>query len=66
MIDSRPTGSMAQQLAAAGKAHANLAVYEVNLGTMSGTATQAALDRTVPSLGPASPSPTTCSSCSAT
>ena len=51
MIDSRPTGYMAQQLAAAGKGHAGLAVYETNLGTMSGTATQGELDRTVPSLG---------------
>ncbi len=53
MIDSRPSGYMAQQLAAAHKAPhaAKLVVYEVNLGTMSGTVTQAEIDRTVPSLG---------------
>ena len=53
LIDSRPEGYMAQQSAAARKAThpASLAVYEVNLGTMSGLATQAAIDRTVPSFG---------------
>ena len=53
MIDSRPAGYMAQQLEAArGAAHpAGLAVYETNLGTMTGTASQADLNRVVPSLG---------------
>ena len=53
MVDSRPAGIMAQQLAAAraAKRPAALAVYETNLGTMSGTASQQALDSTVPSLG---------------
>ena len=44
-----PTGLLAQQRTAAGK-HA-LAIYEVNLGTTSGSATQAQIDATVPSLG---------------
>ncbi len=53
MLDSRPGGIMAQQLAVAKAARrpAALAVYETNLGTMSGTASQQALDNTVPSLG---------------
>lgn len=44
---------MSQQAAVATSAHKNLAVYETNLGTMSGTASQSALDATVPSLGAA-------------
>ena len=53
MIDSRAAGYMAQQLAAARAAThpAGLAVYEVNLGTMSGSAAQADVNRVVPSLG---------------
>jgi hypothetical protein len=50
-VDSRPGGYMAQQLVEAGKAHTRLAVYEVNLGTASGSASQGELDSTVPSLG---------------
>ena len=52
-IDSRPAGYMAQQLAEIRKAThpAGLAVYEVNLGTMSGSAAQADVNRVVPSLG---------------
>ncbi len=47
MIDSH--GYMAQQAAL----HPNLAVYEVNLGSMTGSAniTQADIDRAIPSLG---------------
>ncbi|SNS47725.1 hypothetical protein SAMN05421770_1011142 [Granulicella rosea] len=53
MLDSRPGGGMAQQAEAARKAKrpANLAVYEVNLGTSAGSASQPAIDATVPSLG---------------
>ena len=53
MIDARPTGYMAQQLAATrAAAHpASLAVYETNLGSMTGSVSQQALDRTLPSLG---------------
>ena len=51
MIDSRPDGYMAQQSKAvqAGK----LAVYEVNLGSMtgSGAITQSDIDRSIPSMG---------------
>jgi hypothetical protein len=52
-IDGRPTGLMTQQATAAAVAHKKLAVYETNLGTMSGSASQSALDSTVPSLGAA-------------
>ena len=52
-IDSRASGYMAQQLKAIQlAAHpTRLAVYEVNLGTMTGAATQADLDRALPSMG---------------
>jgi hypothetical protein len=52
-LDSRSSGAMARQLEAARKASppANLAVYEVNLGTMSGSASQAAIDSAIPSMG---------------
>ena len=49
-LDSVPSGYMAQQaklVAAAGK---NLVVYEVNLSTLSGSASQAMIDRVVPSV----------------
>jgi len=52
-IDSRPNSLMSQQAAAASAAHKNLAIYETNLGTMSGNVSQSALDSTVPSLGAA-------------
>ena len=52
-LDSRPTGLMAQQAALTTAAHKNLAIYETNLGTMSGTVPQSAIDVTVPSLGAA-------------
>jgi hypothetical protein len=52
MIDSRPTGYMAQQarLPPHGRA---LAIYEVNLGSMTGAAgiTQKDIDQAIPSLG---------------
>ncbi len=51
MVNGRAGGYMAEtarKVKASGK---GLAVYETNLGTMSGTATQGDLDRTVPSLG---------------
>ena len=49
MIDSRPDGYMAQQA----KLDKKLALYEVNLGSMTGSAaiTQSDIDRTIPSLG---------------
>ena len=54
-IDSRPGGTVYEQAkAVANRSHSpHLAVYEVNLGTMNGSAsiTQEDLDRTVPSLG---------------
>ena len=51
MVDA-PAGYMGQQRAALDRAgHARLAVYEVNLGTMSGAVSQTAIDRAVPSLG---------------
>lgn len=57
-IDSRTTGSMYQQMqTVSGKASgltgkpANLAVYEVNLGTTQGTAPQSVISQVVPSLG---------------
>jgi alpha-L-arabinofuranosidase len=51
MIDSRNDGYMTQQSAAAKNTH--LAVYEVNIGSMTGAAniTQADIDRTIPSAG---------------
>jgi hypothetical protein len=52
-IDARPSGLMVQQAAAATSAHKNLAVYETNLGTMTGSASQRAVDSAVPSLGAA-------------
>ena len=48
-IDSRPTGYMAQQRAAASSKR--LAIYETNLGTTTGTATQAQINSAIPSLG---------------
>ena len=53
MLDSRPSGYMVKQARAARSAShpANLSVYEVNLATASGKASQAAVDRTVPSMG---------------
>ena len=57
-IDSRSTGSMYQQMrtvsgAASGLTGkpANLAIYEVNLGTTTGTAPQTVINKVVPSLG---------------
>ncbi len=57
-IDSRPTGSMYQQMqTVSGQASglsgkpANLAVYEVNLSTTTGTAPQSVINEVVPSLG---------------
>ena len=52
-IDSRADGLMAQQQSAArGAAHpSRLSVYEVNLGTASGSVSQQAIDAAVPSLG---------------
>ncbi len=52
-LDSRPTGLVAQQAAELHKSthRPHLAIYEVNLGVMSGTATQAQLDRAIPSWG---------------
>ena len=54
-IDSRPGGAIYEQAKAIAKGpHApQMAVYEVNLGTMNGSAsiTQGDLDRTVPTLG---------------
>jgi len=50
--DSLPTGLMYQQADAAAHAPrpAKLAVYEVNLGTADGTASQASVNRAVPSI----------------
>jgi hypothetical protein len=56
-VDSVSTGTMHQQAAAAGASGtsnvkpAALAVYEVQLSTMTGTASQAAVNSVVPSLG---------------
>jgi alpha-L-arabinofuranosidase len=51
-LDSLSTGSMAEQAnVAAHAAHpAKLAVYEVNLGTADGSASQASVNRAVPSI----------------
>ncbi len=53
MLDSRPAGFMAQQAkaAATGIPPARLAVYEVNLSTISGKAPQDVVNSVVPSLG---------------
>lgn len=53
MLDSRPSGYMVKQAKVARSAShpANLSVYEVNLGTASGSAPQAVVDRVVPSMG---------------
>ncbi len=53
MLDSRPEGTMAQQAKAAASAPrpAKLAVYEVNLSTISGTAPQSVVNSVVPSAG---------------
>jgi len=53
MMDSVSSGVVAQQAAVAkGAAHpAKVTVYEVNLGTAYGTATQQAIDSAVPSVG---------------
>jgi hypothetical protein len=52
-LDSRPTGLMAQQLETVHHAPhpTHLAVYEVNLGSMTGEASQQGIDLSVPSLG---------------
>lgn len=51
MMDSRPDGYMAQQSKAAKATH--LSVYEVNLGSMTGSAaiSQSDIDHTIPSMG---------------
>ena len=51
MIDARTDGYMAQQSKAAKASH--LAIYEVNLGSMTGSAaiTQADIDHAIPSMG---------------
>ncbi len=51
MLDSRPEGSMARQARLAN--NSRLAVYEVNLGSMTGSAaiTQKELNSTIPSMG---------------
>ncbi len=55
--DSRPEGEMAQQAEAVKASNirsghpTKLAVYEVNLGTMSGSASQQSINLSVPSLG---------------
>jgi alpha-L-arabinofuranosidase len=53
MIDSVPTGYMAQQLKAAKEAKkpAKVVVYEVNLQTVSGSADQASFSKAIPSVG---------------
>jgi alpha-L-arabinofuranosidase len=51
LIDSTSTGTMQQQAAIAAAANAKLAVYESNLSTNSGSATQAQINSVVPSLG---------------
>jgi hypothetical protein len=50
-MEGRATGLMAQQAKIAAAAHKGLAVYETNLGTMSGSVPQSAIDVTVPSIG---------------
>jgi len=53
MLDSRSSGYMVKQAKAARSAShpANLSVYEVNLATSIGKASQTDIDRTVPSMG---------------
>jgi len=51
MRDSRPNGLVAANAQLAAKSGMKLAVYEVNLGGLGGTADQAALDTAFPSLG---------------
>jgi alpha-L-arabinofuranosidase len=53
MIDSTPSGFMAQQSKAAKEAShpATLAIYEVNLSSTQGTVSQSTLNSTIPSLG---------------
>ena len=51
MRDSRPNGLVAANAQLAAKSGLKLAVYEVNLGGLGGTADQAALDVAFPSLG---------------
>jgi len=53
VIDSRPTGYMAKQakIARSAAPAAKLSVYEVNLGTASGSAAQASFDEAIPSMG---------------
>ncbi len=52
-VDSTPSGYMAQQAQAAsgGSTPANLAIYEVNLSTTSGTAAQGVVNQVVAGLG---------------
>ncbi len=50
-VDSTPDGYMAQQAAAAAAGKVKLAVYEVNLSTVQGTASQSTLDSVIPSVG---------------
>jgi hypothetical protein len=52
-LDSRPSGEMAQQAETVRHAPrpTRLAVYEVNLGSMTGAASQRGIDLSVPSLG---------------
>jgi alpha-L-arabinofuranosidase len=50
-MDSRPKGLVAVQAALAAKAGVKLAVYEVNLSTVKGTANAEQVEATVPSLG---------------
>ncbi len=51
MWDSRPGGYMYQQAQAASAAGKNLVVYEENLSTQSGTASQSMVNSVVPSVG---------------
>jgi hypothetical protein len=50
-MDSRPTGIVVKNTDLAAKHGVKLAIYEVNLGTTQGKASQQALESTVPSLG---------------
>jgi hypothetical protein len=49
--DSRPDGLVAKSAQIAAKNNIKLAVYEVNLGVLSGSAKQADLDAAIPSVG---------------
>ncbi len=51
LIDSTATGIMQQHAVLAAAGNAKLAVYETNLGTTTGTATQSQVNSIVPSLG---------------